>query len=430
MTLFQAFPKYRNATRLFAIVAGIGGFGAAGHAADLLSVKTQTSYMRACPSAGEGFFYIPGTDTCLRIGGYLWAEGYYNTYTNYPVENDKTYSVATAGVILDARTQTDYGTLRSYFEGRFRWRTADPWSNGPNWTEVEVWNAYVQYGGFTAGKAQSFFDFYANANVLGTDPATIGDDTRLSLIAYTHEFMKGLSATLSFEDASDRQGGIFAANPGLFSTDDFQAGVRSPDIVGNVKYEGEWGTAQLSGALHQVNAQSLLAPLGSAQDSWGYALQAGIMFNLPALGEGDTLYLQAAYVDGAVAYLGLVDPSGSYTPPDAFQGTFGGLSKVSGWNVTASLLHNWNEKWSSALFGGYAAYDFNDPTAQLIYGASGGVNYNVGGYLAFAPVKHFTVALQYDYTFNEAKDYILTAFSPTQASVNASQVLLFISRDF
>lgn len=443
MTLFQAFPKTRNATRLVALAAGISGLaatGTVGHAADLLSVKTQPNYMKTCPAAGDGFFYIPGTDTCLRIGGYLWGEGYYNTYTNYPANYDKTYALATAGVILDARTETEYGTLRSYIETRLRWRSADPWSSGPSFqwppsaepssSEVEVWNAYVQFGGFTAGKAQSFFDFYANANVLGSDPATIGDDTRLSLIAYTHEFAKGLSATLSFEDAADRQGGIFAANPGLFSTDDYQAGVRSPDIVANVKYEGEWGTAQLSGALHQVNAVSVLAPVNAVQDSWGYALQAGIMFNLPALGEGDTLYLQTAYVDGAVAYLGLVDPSGSYTPPDAFQGALGGLSKVSGWNFTASLLHNWNEKWSTALFGGYAAYDFNDPTAQLVYGNSGGTNYNVGGYLAFAPVKHFTVALQYDYTFNEAKNYLPTSFGPALSSVNASQVLLFVSRDF
>lgn len=404
----------------------------AGHpaaAADLYATKAQQAYMKACTAQGEGFFYIPGTDTCIRIGGYLWAEGYYNTYTDYPTMNDKTYSIATAGVIWDTRTQTEYGTLRSYMEMRFRWRTADPWSDGPNGSELEVWNAYIQWAGFTFGHAQSFFDFYANANVLGTDPGTIGDDVRINLLAYTAEFGQGFSATVSLEDAGNRNSGVLAQNPTLpVVYDNYQAGQYLPDIVGNVKYEGTWGSAQLSGALHQTNSITIFNQF-TAEDTWGYALQAGIMFNLPFLGEGDTFYLQSAYADGAVSYLGLQDPSGMYSPPDAFVGAFG-LSTVSGWNITASLLHNWNAKWSSAVFGGYAAYDFNDPSAQLFYGSSGGINYNVGGYVAFAPVAGLSIALQYDYTYNEATDFVPTAFAPGLASVDASRVLLFASRDF
>jgi hypothetical protein len=153
------------------------------------------------------------------------------------------------------------------------------------------------------------------------------------------------------------------------------------------------------------------------------------MFKLDALAEGDTLYIQSAYADGAISYLGLVDPTGMYTPPDAFMSVTG-LTTVTGWNITASFLHNWNEKWSTAVFGGYAAFDLNDPAAQLFYGMSGGTNYNVGGYLAFTPVKALTIALQYDYTYNSAKDYVPTAFGPSLASTDASQVLLFVSRDF
>src|SRR5437879_10335756 len=28
-------------------------------------------YVRTCAQNGDGFFYIPGTDTCIRIGGYV-----------------------------------------------------------------------------------------------------------------------------------------------------------------------------------------------------------------------------------------------------------------------------------------------------------------------------------------------------------------------
>lgn len=443
MTVSESFsrPVRRLPARVIGGLLSVAALSVAGggaSAADLLTTKAKDAYMRACTAQGEGFFYLPGTDTCIRVGGYAWAEGYFNTYTAYPGGNDKYYTIATAGVILDARTETEYGTLRSYMETRFKWRSGDPWSNGPfQWpptgeppsSELEVWNIYVQFAGFTAGHAQSFFDFYANANVLGTDPATIGDDTRINLIAYTHEFAKGLSATISLEDAYGRNSGVLTTNPKAVLFEDYQAGTHAPDIVANIKYEGTWGSAQLSGALHRSAALSTVIPVTVETSTWGYALQAGIMFNLPALGEGDTLYLQTAYASGATSYLGLLDATGEYSPPDAFFNPFG-MSKVSGWNFTASLLHNWNEKWSSALFGGYASYDYNDPAAQVFYGSTGGTNLNLGGYIAFTPVKHLSIALQYDYNRNEATNFVPAALGPMLPSVNASQVLLMVARDF
>lgn len=423
---------------LLGAVGGIGAGWAQGQAAaaDLLSPPATDGRVRACTAQGPGFFFIPGTDTCLRIGGYLWIEGYYNTYSAYPPNYDKAYSIATGALIIDTRTDTEYGVVRSYFETRYQWRTSDPWSDGPNTptgnksAQLDLRDIYVQFAGFTVGHTQSVFDFYGNANVFGTDAATIGDDTRLNLIAYTYELSRSLSTTLALEDAADRQSGILARSPSLFGPADFQAGVGAPDVVANLKSQASWGTLQLSGALHQVSATTLDTPLATVNGGWGYALQAGAMFNLPAFGEGDTLYLQAAYAKGATSYLGLQDPSGAYDPPDAFLGAFGEVHKVSGWSATASFLHNWNEHWSSALFGGYAAYDFNNTGVQASYGASGGTNLNVGGYLAFTPVKQFTIALQYDYNSNAATNYRLTPFSPAQSSVGAQQVLLFISRDF
>jgi len=431
MTLASRAPRLRASGAATALACSFALLPASAFAADVLATKAKTAYVKQCLSQGEGFYYIPGTDTCLRVGGYIWAEGYYNTYSNYPSNLNDTYSIATAGLILDARTETEYGTLRSYMDARFRYRTSDPWSDGPRGSELELWNAYIQFAGFTFGHAQSFFDFYANANVLGTDPSTIGDDVRINLVAYTAEFAKGFSATLSLEDSGERSSGIAPNDPNIAVTDDYQAGAQVPDIVGNLKYEGEWGSAQLSGVLHQVRALNFANIDASASDSWGYALQGGLMFNLPMLGEGDTLYLQTAYADGAMSYLGLQDPSGSFLAPDAFLSTTNGISKVSGWNVTASLLHNWNAKWSTALFGGYAAYDYNDGFAQSFYGASGGENANVGGYIGFAPVQNLFFALQYDYTYNKNTDY--NAGAPNAlpfSSTDASRVLLFASRDF
>ena len=52
----------------FAVVAGA-------QAADLPSRKAApANYVKICDAYGAGFYTIPGTDTCLRVGGYVRAE--------------------------------------------------------------------------------------------------------------------------------------------------------------------------------------------------------------------------------------------------------------------------------------------------------------------------------------------------------------------
>ena len=43
-------------------------------AADLPVKAKAVEYVRICSLYGAGFYYIPGTDTCIRLGGYLRAE--------------------------------------------------------------------------------------------------------------------------------------------------------------------------------------------------------------------------------------------------------------------------------------------------------------------------------------------------------------------
>src|SRR6202035_2665959 len=40
------------------------------HAADLPVKAKPVEYVKICSLYGEGFFYIPGTDTCIKIGGW------------------------------------------------------------------------------------------------------------------------------------------------------------------------------------------------------------------------------------------------------------------------------------------------------------------------------------------------------------------------
>ena len=415
------------------------GFGLVGAAAIALlapppaqagDLPASPRYVKACKLDSPGFYQVPGTDTCLRIGGYQWAEGYYNSYTDYPQQNDTSYAIATLGLQMDARSQTEYGTLRSFIDLRFQWRGSDPWSDAPEHTVVQPWNFYIQFNGFTFGYDQSFFDFYDNQDVLGTDPATISDNVQTLLAAYTWSLANGYSATLSLEDASEREAGVAFADPTASDANDSPASLtRLPDIVANFGQSADWGQFQLSAALHEVSATRGNGSTLSVSD-WGYALQAGVMFNLPAIASGDTLYIEGAYVDGAVSYLGLVNASGDFAPPDAYLSADGSLSRVSGWNIVGQYLHNWNARWNSAVFGGYARFDINDPVAQAAYGASGGTNYNVGANVTWTPVAPLAFTVQYDFNVYAARDWRPTGLGLPIASQAAHQLLLMVARTF
>ena len=90
----------------FAAVAGA-------QAADLPSRKAApVEYVRVCSAFGAGFFYIPGTDTCLRVGGRVRAE--YTFGERWSAGQDSFGTRALGRIYVDARNQTAYGTLRTF----------------------------------------------------------------------------------------------------------------------------------------------------------------------------------------------------------------------------------------------------------------------------------------------------------------------------
>jgi len=61
---------------LLASAAGLAAMTSA-QAADLPVKAKPVEYVKVCSLYGAGFFYVPGTDTCLKIGMYLRADTFY-----------------------------------------------------------------------------------------------------------------------------------------------------------------------------------------------------------------------------------------------------------------------------------------------------------------------------------------------------------------
>ncbi len=149
-------------------------------AADLPVKAKAVEYVRICSLYGAGFFYIPGTDTCIKFGGYLRADtilgsnndygfaggvtGAHNRLSNYYT------SRARMDFTIDTRTATEYGVVRTFADLVFTWTgggytgsnptTYD--SLGTNATiggaQLGVYHAFIQFAGFTFGRTVSIFD--------------------------------------------------------------------------------------------------------------------------------------------------------------------------------------------------------------------------------------------------------------------------------
>ena len=64
-----------------ATFVAIGG----AQAADLPVKAAPVEYVRICSLYGAGFFYIPGTDTCIKLGGYLRVDlGVHGGFSGQP----------------------------------------------------------------------------------------------------------------------------------------------------------------------------------------------------------------------------------------------------------------------------------------------------------------------------------------------------------
>ena len=288
------------------IAAGTGAL-----AADLPTVE-PVEYVRICDAFGTGFYYIPGTETCLRVGGYVRVELHYvnssdtdisrfagtrghglQTALQNPDDFNNWTTRARGHLILDARTQTDFGLVRAYFAYDMTVGPGATTTSGidanPNYdggsTGLDV--AYIQvsndWGTYTAGHTGSFFDFFDGYGY-GTRLDLQGPTGSATLFAWTFAGGNGFSFTLSAEDPSSigrRRNG-----------DDDYEGQEFPDGVANIRVDQGWGSAQVMGAVRHIHDVT--------DDGIGFAVGGGLSLNLPG---GWAASAFGGYADGAIAYI-------------------------------------------------------------------------------------------------------------------------------
>ncbi|PSJ65847.1 porin [Kumtagia ephedrae] len=204
-------------------------------------------YVRVCDVYGTGFFYMPGTETCLKVSGYIRVDirgG--DAFEFISNAGEETYNNrARFQLRIDARTETELGTLRSYAQINFNYQALytttvvgfDP-DTGEAITSTSYDNndffaiehAYIELGGFRVGKTDSYFSTFTDyaSGVLNDGLVPYGPLQTLQ-IAYTYTGANGFSAGIALEQGDE--GGV-----GGGITEDY-----APYVVGGVSLKQGWG---------------------------------------------------------------------------------------------------------------------------------------------------------------------------------------------
>jgi Porin subfamily len=408
-------------------------------AADLPVKAKAVEYVKICSLYGAGYYYIPGTDTCIKLGGYLRMDVLANTNSDDLGPNsgaggagnrftDSYLWRSREDISIDTRTATEYGVVRTFGELVFSW-TNDAYagtgaggtvyalvpgttsggapynasSGASTFGAVGVYNAFMQFAGFTIGKAISQFSApWTNYPGNNFDGLVGGGGTVVGVnqFSYTADFGSGVSGTISAQDPSVvgqagvvnvgvGAGGVGTAALGAFGTSDYGNTV-APDFIGMVRVDQAWGLFQISVAAHDNNVAYYGANelTGHPDDKWGGAVALALSIkNLPT-GPGDSINIQGVYTDGATRYnlqdlssVGAWTSFGGASLPGAYQsigfgmapdtvfGNNGGSQQlIQTWGMRGAYNHNWNPYWSSSIYGAYAGIMYNSAAKTLICG--------------------------------------------------------------
>ncbi|MCJ9754757.1 porin [Neorhizobium sp. BETTINA12A] len=223
-------------------------------------------YVRVCDAFGTGYFYIPGTETCLKVGGYVRFEVGFGNSTNSFNDSDWD-SYSRAQLDFTAKSDTELGTLTSVASVRFEANQDVGYTSNTSSTPAYINEAYIQLGGFRVGRWLNWWD----ANDLPGEADNLGSN-RLQSISYTYT---GSAFTAGVQvDELSRLQGVGGQNVGIEAVVQAAIGPAKLELLGSYDFGAEEGAVRAIGSV--------------------------------AVGPG-TFYLSGVWSSGENAYYGVLD---------------------------------------------------------------------------------------------------------------------------
>ena len=166
-----------------AALAAVSGAQAAD--AIIAAEPEPMEYVRVCDAFGTGYFYIPGTETCLKIDGYVRFQVDFDSRDG-AYADDNWDAFTRARVNFTSKSDTELGELTGYIGMQIN--TSDSPTFGAlqgtgSTNAFTLDEVYLQLGGFKAGTYLNWLDKGINGE---TDQLASVFGTRMTSIAYIY----------------------------------------------------------------------------------------------------------------------------------------------------------------------------------------------------------------------------------------------------
>jgi hypothetical protein len=344
-------------------------------------------YVKVCDAYGAGFFYIPGTETCMSINGYVWFQVQAGSGTSVGDGGDDTpgyYGNDLGGwktgsrvrINFDVRSDTELGTLRGWMRLQADFDGSKV-GDGP----VGIDQAWVQLGGLAMGYGESawFYQFNNSTGNYGSfswGGLYYGYQER-SQIRYEFGGKTGFYGLVSLENPSDQY--------------DY-----TPDIVGRVGYGAAWGDIRLTAAYDHDRF---------ATGDSAFAGSLGVVLNIPSM--PGSAFKVIGYYNSA---------DSNYGPGSPITGDLNG-DKVRDvgqpvWSVLASFLYQATPNLGLIVSGQYFGDVYLPGTSTTAHDATGTslTSWAAEVSAVWTPVKNFEIRPEIVYTKTKTLDGTVSGY--------------------
>ena len=322
----------------------------------------------------EGSFKLPGSDTSMKIGGFLRADFTYDFDTNsdalgagsfyfstLPLDGsvasnkDGEFRFTSRQTWIDISTSTpsEYGEITTYVAMNFMTATGNEFTlNGytPKLTE-----SYGTIGPLLVGQTVSTFSDYSSYPTTLDWFNVVGETwTYQTLIRYTHDLGNGMVVKLALENPEINAvatnlvpGGTATRTASLTTISDngaFDGPDSYPDAVIKLEYDQSWGHLGLGAMFRNLEIND---GAGLSDSAFGYGLIAGLW--APTFGD-DSLNAHFIYGEGIGRHIfgGITDA----LVTNFVAGQTPDIDPVTTWSWHVGYQHWWTDSLASnAIFG-------------------------------------------------------------------------------
>jgi len=246
-----------------------------------------------------GFWELPGTDICFKVGGFARADFAFTTenlqsdtfdvfsINNATNSNERvTFFSYVSRLNFDARSNTEYGTVRAFIEFDFAGGQGNQVIS--NSRHPRLRHAYVQFGNLLAGQTWSNAMILASlADGLDFEGVDHFPLIRQTQLRWTQPMGNGVTFSIALENPENMDKGVNGATDHV------------PDLTARISISQSWGNLSIAGALREVDHNGFFANRREV----GWMAQIGGQINVPVANGNDNFKWSAAYSDGGTRYM-------------------------------------------------------------------------------------------------------------------------------